>query len=374
MSEGVSEMFRPRIKTEHRPVRHGEDQVRIGGIVVGIAADVLDPDGWVWALLETLDGSRTVDQVVAGLVHRFPCKTADEVRADINALVHAGYLEDAAEPAPYGMSAAERERYGRGRALWRWMDRIPRQSSWDTQFLLRQARVAVIGVGGAGGTAALALAVSGVGRLHCVEPDVVELSNLNRQILFTEHDVGRHKVEAAVERLRAHNSDIVVTGEQRVIDGHDTLLELVAGVDVLVLTADRPLEIRAWANQACLATGTAWVHGGYHGPLINIGLYRPGSGPCYDCAYAAERRRLASLPPPTVSSAAGTAPHQAANAVTAGMAGYLAAHAAMSLITGVPALSANRQYGLNLVTLQDAYARGPDTPDPDCPTCAPTDQ
>src|SRR5690348_13153100 len=98
-------MLRPRIKSEHRPVRHGDRRVRIGGIIVGIAADVLDPDGWVWALLETLDGSRTVDQVVADLVHRFPDKSTDKVRTDIDALVQAGYVEDAAESAPYDLSA-----------------------------------------------------------------------------------------------------------------------------------------------------------------------------------------------------------------------------------------------------------------------------
>jgi molybdopterin/thiamine biosynthesis adenylyltransferase len=63
-----------------------------------------------------------------------------------------------------------------------------------------------------------ALTVSGVGHVHCVEPDLVELSN--RQILFVESDLGRPKVDAAVNRLRAHNSDVTVTGEQqRVPDG-----------------------------------------------------------------------------------------------------------------------------------------------------------
>ncbi|MFD2415937.1 HesA/MoeB/ThiF family protein [Amycolatopsis pigmentata] len=364
-------MLRPKIKNEHRPVRHGEDRVRIGGMVVGIAADMPDPDGRVWALLETLDGSRTVDQVVADLVHRFPGEPAERVRADIDALVRAGYVEDAAERPPDALSAAERERYGRGRALLRWMDRVPRQTSWDTQLLLREARVVVIGVGGAGGVAALALAVSGVGRLHCVDPDVVELSNLNRQILFTEHDVGRRKVDAALDRLRAHNTAITVTGEELTIDGPAALHRLAADADVLVVTADRPAEIRSWANQACHATGTKWVHGGYHGPQVTIGLYRPGSGPCYDCARITEQRRLAGLPPRTPWKSSADTVHQPANAVTAGIAGYRVAHAVMSLITGVPALAANRQYGLNLVTLEHAYALAPDAPDPDCPTCRP---
>lgn len=363
-------MLRPMIKPEHLPVRHGDDRIRIGGVVRGIAADIADPDGWVWALLELLDGSRTVDQVVADLVRLCPGKAGADVRVAIGDLVRAGYVEDAGEPAPDELTAAERERYRPSKALFRWMDRTPRRTSWDTQLLLRGARVVVIGVGGVGCTAAQTLVVSGVGHVHCVEPDVVELSNLNRQILFTEHDLGRPKVEAAVDRLRAHNSEVVVTGARFPVDGPEVLRILATGFDVVLLAADEPQEIRSWTNRACEATGTAWVHGGYHGPQVSCGLYRPGAGPCYDCARVAERERLAGLPPRTCSANAGRAGRaHAANAVSAGVAGQLAAHATLSLITGAPALRTNCQFGFNLVTLQDSFALGPESPRDDCPTC-----
>jgi len=361
---------RPVIKPEHRPVRYGHDRVRIGGIVRGIAADIIDPDGRVWALLELLDGSRTTDQVVADLVRRRPDMAVPEIREAIGDLVRAGYVVEADERDPVMLTAVERERYGRSRALLRWMDRRPRRTSWDAQLLLRQARVAVIGVGGVGCGAALALVESGVGHVHCVEPDRVELSNLNRQILYTESDIGRPKVDAAVELLREHNSDVDVTGAAFAIDGPGALRALAVRFDVLLLAADKPQEIRSWACQAGEATGTAWVHGGYHGPQINIGLYRPGTGPCHDCARTAERERRAGLPPRTFTSAAGhDAPAHSANAVSAGIAGLLAAHATMSLITGAPALRTNCEFGFNLVTLEDSFAIGPRTPRPDCPTC-----
>lgn len=366
-------MYRPMIKIEHWPVRHGDRQVRIGGIVPKIAANIPDPDGWVWALLRTLDGTRTVDQIVAELVYRFPAKSGEHVRVAVSELIQAGYVEDAAETVPEGLTMREQERYSRSRALWRWMDRTPRQSSWDTQMRLRQARVVVIGVGGAGGAAALSLAQSGVGELHLVEPDVVEMSNLNRQILYTEHDVGRLKVQVALERLRNHNSDISVTGEALAVTGPAALATMAARFDVVVLTADQPQEIRSWTNLACYMTGTAWAHSGYHGPLVNLGVYRPGAGPCYDCAHAAERERQASLPirtPMPNCVAAETAP-QASNAVSAGIAGMLVAHAAMSLITGVPQLSLNREYGLNLVNLENSGVLGLESPRTDCPTCGP---
>ncbi|UOX92371.1 ThiF family adenylyltransferase [Amycolatopsis sp. FBCC-B4732] len=364
-------MRRPMIKPEHLPVRHGGNRVRIGGVVRGIAADIADPDGWVWALLELLDGSRTTGQVVADLARLHPTRAGTDVRAAIDDLIRAGYVEDAGEPAPGRLTAAERERYGRSKALFRWMDRAPRRTSWDTQLLLSGARVVVIGIGGVGCTAAQALVRSGVGHVHCVEPDVVELSNLNRQVLFTERDLGRPKVDVAVDRLREQNSEVRVTGTRLAVDGPAVLRTLATGFDVVLLAADQPEEIRSWTNQACEATGTAWVHGGYHGPQVGCGLYRPGAGPCYDCARVAERERRAGLPPRTYSAASGRAARtHAANAVSAGVAGQLAAHATLSLITGAPALRTNCQYGFNLVTLQDSFAIGPDAPRPDCPTCA----
>ncbi|MGO1053730.1 ThiF family adenylyltransferase [Crossiella sp. CA198] len=365
-------MQRPRIKFEHQPVRYGVDRVRFGGNIPSIAGDVRDPDGWVWALAGTLDGTRTVDQVVADLVHRFPGKTRGDVLEDLDCLRQDGRLEDAAEPDPVELSAAERERYGRGQAYFRWVDRLPRSTSWAAQKLLRQAHVTVAGTGGAGGIAALALAVSGVGHVHCLDPDRVELSNLNRQILFTEADLGRPKVEVTVERLRAHNSTIEITGERTTIDGPAVLRRLAIGCHVLLVTADDPPEIRSWANRACQETGTAWVHAGYHGPQVNIGLYRPGPGPCYDCALAAQRQRRAEQPPVTLWPGADLAtPVQAANISSAGTAGLMAAHAVMSLITGAPALPTNCEIGVNLATLRESSTVGPAEPRWDCPTCGP---
>lgn len=367
-------MERPRIKVRHRPVRLGDGHVRIGGRVPGIGMTVRDPDGWVWALLGLLDGTRTVDQIVTELVHRFPARgpaaaVAAEAVGDLRVLAEAGYVEDAAELPPQSLSAREQERYGRSRELWRWMARVGRRSSWDTQLLLRQARVVVIGVGGTGCTAAVDLALSGVGELHCVEPDVVELSNLARQILFTEDDVGRPKVEAVVRELRARNSDIQVTGQALTVTGPADLIALAARFDLVVLAADQPAQLRIWTNRACQATGTAWVHAGYHGPQINYGLYRPGDGPCYECIATTEGERHAETTPPTPVTALQDV--QAGNAVSAGVSGNLAAHAAMSLITNVPGLTPNREYAFNLVTL-DGYAISTlDASRPGCPVCGP---
>ncbi|MFD5092525.1 ThiF family adenylyltransferase [Amycolatopsis thailandensis] len=361
--------MRPRIKNEHRPVRFGDGWIRIGGEVFGIAAELRDSDGAVWALLDLLDGTRTVSQVGADLADRFPDSCPDEVAAAIETLAELGYVEDADEPAVVALTARQLERHSRSRSLYRWIDLTRRTSSWDFQVLLAQARVVLVGVGGVGCTAALGLVMSGVGRLHCVEPDLVELSNLGRQILYTEQHLGLPKVDAAVARLRAANSDVEVTGESTRIRGVASLRRLAADCDVLIMTADRPPEIRTWTNQACASTGTPWVYGGYHGPQVNLGIYRPGAGPCYECARLTEQDRDAARPPLATWRPAASIPAHAANAVTAGVAGNLVAHAVMCLITNAPKLALNCQYGFSLATMDHSFVTSLEEPHAECRTC-----
>lgn len=221
-------------------------------------------------------------------------------------------------------------------------------------------------MGGTGGTAALALAASGVGRLHCVDGDVVELSNLNRQVLFTEDDVGRVKVEVAVERLRRLNSDVTITGERATVTGPAGIGEIIRECDVFVLCADQPGEIRAWANAACLASGTPWVDAGYHGPSVTAAAYVPGDGPCYECCWLADHEKHDTVVGGRPYSVRRGGP-TAVNAASAGLSGHLAAHLTVALITGVPAVTPGRLMGVNLVADADpyvTYARRPD-----CPAC-----
>lgn len=366
-------MQRPRIKPEHKPVRYGESRIAIGGRVFGIASEIPDPDGWIWNLLEELDGTRPADQVISRLVRRHPELSPDGVRTAIDDLATAGYLEETHVVPDTRLTERERERYSRSQAYFRWVDRQPRESSWEPQLALRAATVLVIGVGGTGGAAALALAASGVGRMHLVEPDVVELSNLNRQLLYTEADLGRAKVDVALDRLAAANCDIQLTGEKREVTGSFEIAELLPGVDVLVLGGDRPAEIRSWANRACLATGTAWVHGGYHGPEVTAGVYVPGGGPCYDCMRTAEKERKDKRGPATPwGPALAAEPVHAANAITAGMSGNLVAHLALRLITGAPSLPLNGLYGINLAVADHSFFLRQPEPRSDCPACGAT--
>ncbi|WP_221640614.1 HesA/MoeB/ThiF family protein [Actinoallomurus bryophytorum] len=321
-----------------------------------------------------MNGSRTIPQIVELMSSgERPPVTAPQIMDTIESLFQAGHLEDANSLEPETLSPRERERYGRGHAYFRWVDTLPRKGSWDVQLRLRDARVVVVGVGGAGGAAAQGLAATGVGHLHCVDSDIVELSNLNRQVLYNEDDLGKPKVDVAVARLGRLNSDIKITGERSTVRGQADLEALAEDCDVLVLAADRPEIIRTWANRACLAKNVPWVGGGYHGALLTVGVFKPGDGACWECLKLAEARRpeMSIFRPEDESSFGTQTPGHPVTAASAGMAGLLMTHAAISLLTGVPALPAGRVYGMNLVALTDPVLVSHPR-QPGCPACGTT--
>jgi molybdopterin/thiamine biosynthesis adenylyltransferase len=363
-------MRRPRIKPEHAPYRTTGGQIRIGGGVYGIAAEITDPGGWLWSLVTAIDGTAGPAQIVGRVRRAHPDAAEADVHDALESLIGAGYVEDAAAAEPADFSLREQRRYRRSVQFYRWVDLRPRSSPWDVQRMLRNARVVLVGIGGTGTSAAMALTASGVGRLHCIDADVVELSNLNRQILYTESDLGRPKSAAAAAHLRRRNSDIEITAERMRIGSQDDLAAAIDGYGLLALCADQPDNLRHWANRACLAARVPWVDGGYHGPLVTAGAYVPGNGPCWECLRAGE---LARMGLPAIDSGGASrglppVPGNAATAVTAAMSGQLVAHLAIALLTGTSPVTPGTVYGINLMMLGDqVVVRHPRRSD--CPAC-----
>ncbi|MFJ6380082.1 HesA/MoeB/ThiF family protein [Kitasatospora sp. NPDC092039] len=366
-------LVRPRVKPEHSGYRAKDGTVRLGSVVYGIGVEIEDPDGWVWTLVDAMDGTRTVPELAELVCGAHPQVSVADAAGAVAALYEAGHLEDADAPAP-DLTAREQERYSRGVPLLRWLDRTPRRSAWQMQEDLRRSRVLLVGLGGTGGYAAQALVASGVGHLRCVDPDTVGLSNLNRQPLYRERDIGRSKAEAAEEDLRALNSDVEVTCERRLVEGPGDVADLLGSgaepYDLLLMCADEPPEVRRWTNQACLESGTRWVDGGYRGPVTTAGVYVPGTGGCWECVRTSEinRRDLGLAPGQDPAVASPRRPWNPVTAVTAGMSGLLVAHAAITLLTGAPPLEPGVMFGINLGALDDpVLLRSPRQPD--CPAC-----
>lgn len=361
----------PRVKPEHAPYRLDDGRIRIGGDIYGLAHEIEDPYGWVWAALEAMDGARTCADITASLLSEFPELTRGDADAIVARLLDTGHIEDAGAVDAPELSPRERDRYSRGQAFFRWADVTPREHAWDAQLRLRRSRVLVIGVGGVGTSAAQALAASGVGSLHLVDDDLVELPNLNRQLVFTEADLGRPKVDAAVERLRMLNSDIEVSGAAFRVRSERDLARLLPGFDVVALCADEPRGsdgIRVWAGRACFAAGISWVGGGYSGPLVTSGVFVPGRGACYECMQRLEDRRRkghGAMDRPVTLGGPGVI------ATSAGICGHLVAHGVIRLITEVPPVTACFIQGTNLIApeqpIYGEFPRG----EAGCAVCGP---
>jgi bacteriocin biosynthesis cyclodehydratase domain-containing protein len=170
----------------------------------------------------------------------------------------------------------------------------PRTARADYQQRLKDARVVVLGLGGLGGWAAWALASSGVGTLVLVDGDSVDWSNLNRQILYRELDIGTAKAPAAARTLRAFNSAIRVEPVERMLASRAEVERVVRGADFVVDAADQPVhEIERWVNAACFSAGVPYLMMSQFPPLVRLGpTYVPGQTGCYACQEAGWRERF----------------------------------------------------------------------------------
>src|SRR5262245_53451103 len=148
---------------------------------------------------------------------------------------------------------------------------------------LKAARVLLIGAGGLGSPLGLYLAAAGVGHLGLVDFDVVDFSNLQRQVLHTTQDVGRRKLESAAEHLRAINPEIdIKTHEVRISAAN--AFELIEPYDVVIDGTDN-FPTRYLVNDACVLLDKPNVYGSIFRFDGQASVFHPPAGPCYRCLY-----------------------------------------------------------------------------------------
>jgi sulfur-carrier protein adenylyltransferase/sulfurtransferase len=148
---------------------------------------------------------------------------------------------------------------------------------------LRRAKVLLVGAGGLGAPAALYLAAAGVGEIGLVDFDAVDLSNLQRQVLYTTNDVGRPKLEVAKERLEALNPGVrVIPYEQRLTS--DNALEVLKPYDVVLDGTDN-FPTRYLVNDAAVLLGKPNVYGSIYRFEGQVSVFDAKRGPCYRCLY-----------------------------------------------------------------------------------------
>jgi bacteriocin biosynthesis cyclodehydratase domain-containing protein len=358
---------RPRLKSTIEVIPDGDRLILMrSGRTNGDVA--LDGDPRVLSeLLRLLDGTRGITEILEALrAGPVPALSAEDLGESLDALAADGLTEDATDDARH-LDPAGLERYDRQLRYFGDLAGagVPRAAA---QVRLEQATVAVLGLGGLGGMAATMLTVCGVGTIVGVDHDIVELSNLARQVLFGQDDLGRLKVDAAADRLGQLNARSRFHGIARRLDSTAAVAEAITGADFVVAAVDWPAgQISGWVNDACWAAGIPYVGMSQHPPLVRVGpTYLPGATGCLTCQEAAYRRRFPLF---DVAKAAISDDSPAATyAPACGLIGSLVANEAIAHITGLaPVACLGRSTVIDLTTLAVTHEDVPR--DPDCRIC-----
>jgi molybdopterin/thiamine biosynthesis adenylyltransferase len=226
---------------------------------------------------------------------------------------------------------------------------------------LEAARMLVVGAGGLGSPAAFYLAAAGVGTLRIADDDVVDRSNLQRQILHTDARIGLAKVESATAALSALNPRTKIEALQERITSAN-VERMLDGVDVVVDGADN-FPVRYLLNDACVKLGKPLVYGAVQrfegqASVFDAGRHR-GEAPCYRC--------LVPEPPPP--DAAPNCAEAGVLGVLPGVIGLLQATEAIKSILGIGTPLTGRLLQFDALAMRFRETRL--TPDPQCPVCAP---
>ena len=234
---------------------------------------------------------------------------------------------------------------------------VLREVGGPGQAKIRKARVLIVGAGGLGSPAALYLAAAGVGTLGLVDDDAVSLSNLQRQILFRTADIGRPKVEAGGEALKALNPGVQIESHKKRVTAAN-VMALIADYDVVADGSDN-FPTRFLLNDACFFAQKPLVSAAvteFEGQLATYQGYEPGC-PCYRCLFAA--------PPPP-----GTVPNCSETGVlgaAAGVMGALQGLEVLKMVAGLGTGLSGKILMYKALTTEFRTARLPK--DPACPLC-----
>jgi molybdopterin-synthase adenylyltransferase len=351
---------RPRIKRTTEEIETPEGDIYLLRPSAENDIRIEKPDAEEKRLLAAVDGERTLEQ----LRDEFGAKEVDELIAQLQDLE---VVEDAADDER--IDPGELERFDRQLRYFSDIGNAQTPTPSECQERLRDAKVAVLGVGGLGGWSALALACTGIGEMWLIDGDRVEVSNLNRQVLYSEADVGLLKVECGASRLRAFNSQIEITTEARRLESEGDIAEFIAGSDVVIDAADWPAhDIERWCNSACYEAGIPYITMSHFPPVARVGpLYVPGKTGCFVCQeisyrreyplfdIAVEQRRAKPSPAATLGPACG-------------LIGGLVAMETMHLLTGLSRPAAQgvaHIYDLRTMEVEREVVKA----EPECPVC-----
>jgi molybdopterin/thiamine biosynthesis adenylyltransferase/rhodanese-related sulfurtransferase len=249
---------------------------------------------------------------------------------------------------PPGLTAEQQQRYSRHLLM--------PEVGPEGQATLLRSRVLLVGAGGLGSPAALYLAAAGVGTLGIVDFDLVDISNLQRQVLHSTDRVGLKKVVSAEVAIRALNPDVTVVAVDEVL-GPDNVERLIAGYDIILDGTDT-FETRYALNDAAVVAGIPVVHASVFRFEGQLTTFVPYSGPCYRCLHP-------TPPPPELAPGCSVT---GVLGVVPGIMGLLQATEVLKLLLGVGETLVGRLVLFD--ALEATFTELRFRRDPACPACS----
>ena len=313
------------------------------------------PRGQLESRIEGLVPDKTRELVVycsGGSRSAFAAKSLGELGYESVASLTGGFTDWKRNgypiETPQTLTPPQRARYSRHLL-------IPEVGEAGQQRLL-DSRVLLIGAGGLGSPASLYLAAAGVGTLGIIDADVVDDSNLQRQIIHSTKRLGEPKVQSAKDTIEALNPDVQVKGYEERLTSENVERILADGWDVIVDGADN-FPTRYLVNDASVWNDIPVVHGSIYRFEGQVTVFKPGDGPCYRCLFP-------TPPPPELAPSCAEG---GVLGVLPGIIGSLQANEALKLVLGIGDGLQGR------LLLFDALATTVDEVvvkrDPSCPVC-----
>jgi molybdopterin/thiamine biosynthesis adenylyltransferase/rhodanese-related sulfurtransferase len=313
------------------------------------------PRGNLESRIERAEPDRSRAIVVycaAGNRSAFAAKTLEELGYEDVVSLSGGFTDWKRNGFPIelsaGLDAPKRARYSRHLL-------IPEVGE-QGQLKLLDSKVLLIGAGGLGSPASLYLAAAGVGRIGIVDADVVDDSNLQRQIIHSTEVLGEPKVESAKRTLEALNPDVQVVPYQERLTSENVDRILADGWDLIVDGADN-FPTRYLVNDASIWHDIPVVHGSIYRFEGQVTVFKPGAGPCYRCLFPAP-------PPPELAPSCAEG---GVLGVLPGVIGSLQTNEALKLALGIGEPLVGRL--LLFDALAAEFTEVSIRRDPDCPVC-----
>ncbi|MBF9646065.1 ThiF family adenylyltransferase [Streptococcus pseudopneumoniae] len=271
---------RPKLKKAY-PVVYKDGSVYIGG--VGEITEYEDPSGAIEYMLKKMDGINTVEKIIREVSETYSELSPSDVMEAIDEISKERFIEDLNLTGSKILSKYELERYHRNINFFSSYATLS-ENKYISQKKLIDSKIGIIGLGGLGSHIIYDLAGLGIGEIKAVEFDVVDISNLNRQILYNFDDIGKSKASIAKQRIYEFNPQIKFTVEEKKINSSEDVVESFRGFDCLILVADRPkVKLARWVNEAIVKLNIPLFCAGLEAQRALQYTIIPKISGCIDC-------------------------------------------------------------------------------------------